>query len=269
VTSAGGAVGRPVGSQRRTTASRVHRALRVSEPRDLGAASWPAASPRTPSLPRAAGAVAAAGGCAEAEADHPAVPATRAEGLEIHRPPSSSRWTVRSETGIPVTSLARTVLGRLSRVPALAASSIMCSRNGRASTLLSSPEVVRRPGRAGTGDLSGTPGGAAGQEPPRRQRACSRQLEKIASTATRPPAAKPYFEYRCNSRRSVEYRTSASASVPVAFEALSYLHTRRCPTGPPTAKATSTSRRGWVTSIPEIQVRDPVGLSPDGPDHRC
>jgi hypothetical protein len=188
-------------------------------------------------------------------------------GFEIHRTSFLQPVDRTQRSGIPVTSLARTVLDVSLEVPRLGPAlvdHVLAKRKVPLTLLLNRLEAQGVRGRAGAGDLM-----RLLEERQGRGRhidsGLQRQLEKIALDGyTAGLLPKPYFEYpvQLSDGRWRYPDVGYPPPVSVGFEALSYLHHSTLPDWAADCERNlDLFGEGWVVvPITEIQVRDPVRL---------
>ena len=190
------------------------------------------------------------------------------KGFDVHRTSFFEPMDLAHKSGIPVTSLPRTVIEVSLEVPALGPALI---DHVAATRKVPLPLLVNRlgaqglQGRKGAGDLMGLL-----RERQGRQRhvdsGLQRRLEEIALEGYRAGLLpKPYFEYpvRLSNGRWRYPDVGYPPPISVGFEAVSYLHHSTLPDWAADCERNiDLFGEGWViVPITEIQVRDPARLT--------
>jgi hypothetical protein len=189
------------------------------------------------------------------------------KGFEVHRTSFLKPMDRTHKSGIPVTSLPRTVIDVSLEVPSLRpvlVDHVLATRKVPLQLLVDRLTAMGLRGRGGAGDLMGLL-----QERQGRSRhvdsGLQRRLEKVAVEGYRAGLLpKPYFEYPV--QLSAVGLESPEVGYPppisVGFEALSYLHHSTLPDWAADCERNiDLFGEGWViVPVTEIQVRDPVRL---------
>jgi hypothetical protein len=188
------------------------------------------------------------------------------KGFEVHRTGHLDRVDFARRSGIPVTSIARTVIDVSLELPSLApgiVAHVLAKRRVPLALLFNRLDALGTKGRRGAGDLFDFL-----QECKGRKRhvdsGLQRRFEKIVLDATRAGLLPdPQFEYAVlMSDGSWRYPDVAYPHVSIGFEAQSYEHhSTLAAFARDQARNLQLFGEGWfIIPITEAEVRDPVRL---------